>query len=226
MNALKKLPIAYTGSLHDIRIVNFFVDMDEVKNNVPEQIRIRSFNGRAMISLVNVMLRDMRPQFFPQAMHFDYRHIAFRLLVDDAALNKGTAKGLYFLQSFTDSVFATNAGNLFTDYRLEHAQVHAIDNMLELQQGDKFLNYALDFHDEPVFREQLQLTGQLDRAYSVMADELRMTKICRTQWPLKPTGCYLFETNFFKTAELAAAFRITDKIDYQWMPPQTIARCA
>lgn len=226
MNALKKIPITYSGSLHDIRIVNFFVDMDEVKQRVPEQIRIRSFGGRAMISLVNVMLRNMRPQFLPQGLGFDYRHIAFRLLVDDAPLNNGTAKGLYFLDSFTDNPFAATAGSLFTDYRLGRAQINAIDNMLELQQGNHYLNYALDFHSEPVFTEQQKVTGELDRAYAVLEDELRMTKICRTQWPLKPTTCYLFETNFFETATFAAAFRITEKIDYQWMSPQTIARCA
>lgn len=229
MNPLKKLPVRYIGELHDIRLVNFYVDMDEVLPLVPRAIRVRNFNGRAMISMVNVMLRRMHPSFVPEALHFEYRHIAFRLLVDDAGLQEGEAqsKGIYFLRSFTDKPLIAAAGGLLTDYNLEQAKIDNIDRMLELKQGGHFLNYALDLSAGYAGNKNLlETTAALDRAYSVRDNELCMVKILRERWPIRPAECYLFETDFFKTAELAGAFTVDEVIHYKWLPAKTIKRCA
>jgi len=227
MNFMKRIPIKYLGELHEIRLVNFYVDMEEVRPLVPERIRIRDFNGRALISMVNVMLRNMHPSFLPGALNFEYRHIAFRLLVDDSGLNGGEAKGIYFLRSFTDKNLIAAAGALLTDYRLEPAAIHNIDRMLELKQGERFLNYALDPGAVPAADPQLlQTVGALDRAYSLRDEELYMVRILRERWPLRPVECYLFETNFFKTAQLAGAFTVDETIRYEWLPAQAVPLCA
>lgn len=117
MSILKRIPIQYRGELHDVRLINFSVALEEVAGNVPPGIRIRDFGGRALISIVDVKLKNMRPVAFP-FFRFQYRHMAFRLLVDDSEYNNGVAKGIYFYRSFTSNPLIVMGGGLFTDYNL------------------------------------------------------------------------------------------------------------
>lgn len=227
MDLLKKIPVKYIGELHEVKLVNFSVDISEVEGAVPKGIRVRNFDGRAMISMVNVMLKNMHPSFIPEALSFSYRHVAFRLLVQDADLNEGKSKGIYFLRSFTDKPLIVLGGQWLTDYNLEQAKLTCTDNMLELKQGDRFLTYALDETVVPKKNDELRnLVGSIDRAYSVLDNELRMVQIMREKWPIEPVECYHFQTNFFKTARLEGAFRVNEVIHYQWLPPKNIRSCA
>ena len=54
MNLLKRLPIQYKGELHDVRLINFSVAMEEIMGKVPANIKVRDFNGRAMISVITM----------------------------------------------------------------------------------------------------------------------------------------------------------------------------
>lgn len=227
MNLLKKIPIRFTGELHEIRLVNFYVDKDELAGHLPEAITMRDFGGRAMISMVNVMLRKMHPGFLPGFGYFEYRHIAFRLLVEDAGLNGGVNKGIYFLRSFTSDPVIVKAGALFTGYRLELAEIQSIDRMLELKKGTEKLAYALDLDSAgKAAPALLETVAALDRAYAVNGNTLQMVRILRDRWPLRAVDCYHFENTFFQTAELAGAFVVDDMIPYEWLPAQHIAPCA
>ena len=46
-------------------------------------------------------VEEMHPVAFPW-VKFDYRHVAFRLLVDDSQIHNGVSKGIFFFRSFTD----------------------------------------------------------------------------------------------------------------------------
>ena len=144
MAFLKNIPIHYKGELHNIRLINFWIDKKEVSEFVPEQLKVRDFNGRALISMVNVELKKMHPTFLPEAAHFEYRHVAFRLLLDDSEFNGKVPKGIYFFRSFTDKTHIVLGGKLLTNYNLEKAEINCLDRMMELKRGEKYFNYALD----------------------------------------------------------------------------------
>ena len=221
MNWLKRLPIHYIGRLQDVRLINFSVDIEEVKPLVPAELSIRNFNGRAVISMVNVHLRHMRPKGLPKALGFHYQHIGFRLLIDDAHLNKGEAKGIYFLRSFTDTPWVAKVGNWMTHYRLSKARIEDPFNF-ELTQGDQFLRYRLT-HEQAEQDDQLKAMIQaVDRAYAVDYNSLLKTQIQREQWPIQWVGCEGFETNFFKSARFLGAFEVPEVIDYEWLPPEKV----
>lgn len=74
MSLLKRLPIQYRGELHDVRLINFSVAIEEVLQKVPANIKVKDFNGRAMVSMVDVKLKNMRPVPFP-FVRFNYRHV-------------------------------------------------------------------------------------------------------------------------------------------------------
>ncbi len=223
MNLLKKLPIRYIGELHDVKLVNFSVEKKEVESLVPWHLVVRDFNGRAMISMVNVALEHLHPSFVPESLHFNYRHIGFRLLLEDSFRNMGGQnKGLFFLKSFTDQPLIAKGGQWMTDYNLELADIIATDNMLALKQDGRFLHYVLD-EQPPKPSDQLKsVIGTLDRAYSVMSGQVRMVQIQREKWPIEEVNCAYFNTNFFETARLEGAFRVRETIHYEWVPPQAV----
>lgn len=219
MNILKKIPISYLGELHQVKLINFSVEREEVEPYVPWKIKIRDIGGRAMISIVNVSLKNMHPTFLPESLHFDYRHIGFRLLIDDSQWNEGINKGIYFIRSFTDKAFIAQGGQLMTDYKLEKAEIICTDELLTLRKENQFLTYALDDQKSVVTNIDLYTTiGALDRAYSILDGQIRMTKIVREKWPIEWVNCYHFKTNFFETARFEGAFQVNETIYYQWEP--------
>lgn len=223
MKLLKKIPIRYRGELHDVRLINFTVDMDEIRGKVPSTLKPRNFTGRAMISMVDVKLRKMHPTFMPPVLTFNYRHIAFRLLVEDAAYNNGENKGIYFFKSFTDKPWIIAGGKLLTDYNLEQAAIREADGSVSLNQGKQLIKYCVagPIAGNP---ELKTIIGGLDRAYSVMGEDLRVTRIQRERWPIQAVECSGFENTFFKTARLEGAFRVFETIYYDWLPPKAVKR--
>jgi uncharacterized protein YqjF (DUF2071 family) len=223
MNILKKLPVTYIGDLHDVRLINFSVSPDELRGLVPPELNIRLFDGRAIISMVDVQLKKMHPSFLPAALGFEYRHIAFRLLIDDSKFTGDGCHGIYFLRSFTDSPHVVAGGALFTDYNLEHASISAYDNMLEFRKGDQFLEYKISGKVPTAPAKDLhEVLSKIDRAYSVHDGEVRQVRIMRERWPLQQVDCGWFSTSFFKTARFEAAFRVNEVIHYNWLPSQSI----
>ncbi len=222
MSLLKRIPIHYKGELHDVRLVNFLVPMDEVANTVPANIKIRNFDGRAMISMVDVKLKNMRPVALP-FVKFSYRHIAFRLLVDDSQYNGGINKGIFFLRSFTQSPMIALGGTLMTDYNLETANIEEKGNEVVITKGTKRVRYCVnEFCSTP--NVELKTTiGALDRAYSILGNTVRITQIQREKWPIQLVNCNGFENTFFKAAEFQGAFRVPETIYYEWLPPKAVA---
>ena len=226
MNLIKKIPIQYKGELHDVRLVNFSVAMEELENNLPAGIKIRDFDGRGLVSMVDVKLRNMRPLFLPPFCHFNYRHVAFRLLVDDSMFNGGMNKGIFFYRSFTNNALIVPGGKLLTDYNLSLATIEEKDDVVAIQQGKSHVKYSIGKSVEPSREnEELKMTvGALDRAYSVLGKSIRVTQIQREKWPIEPVRCAGFENTFFKTAKLEGAFRVFETIYYQWLPPKVLLK--
>jgi uncharacterized protein YqjF (DUF2071 family) len=222
MNFLKRIPIHYRGELHDVRLINFSVAMEEVKNKVPANIKIRDFNGRAMISMVDVKLKRMHPVFMPSFLNFNYRHVAFRLLVDDSAYNDGVSKGIFFYKAFTDKPLIIAGGRLLTDYNLGAASIEENNNAVVIAQGKEHVKYCIDDTCNTPDNRLKETIGALDRAYAVLGDTLRVTQIQREKWPIQAVNCTGFENTFFKTAKLEGAFRVFETIYYDWFPPKTV----
>lgn len=222
MSIVKNLPIAYQGELHEVTLVNFMVDVDEVKPLVPNSIPILTVSGKAIISMVDVQLKKMRVKGLPAKLSFDYRHIGFRLLVDDRGVNGGQNQGIFFIQSFTNSSHVAGLGALFTNYNLSHASF-SNSNSFKLEQDGKFLEYAIGEKQREENLELKQLVQPIDRAYSVEGTEVQMTTITREKWPIQSVDCTHFKTNFFKTATCIGAFKVFETIPYVWRPAKTFA---
>ena len=225
LDALKTLPVSYVGQLHDVELVQFSLDPEEVAPHLPARLALRTFGGRAMVSLVNVRLRGMRPSFAPPLLTFSYRHVAFRLLVDDRELDPArAAHGIFFLRSFTDRPLLARAGNLLTHYRLHPAEVRAGEACLTVREKGRYLSYGKGQSGNPgifgSWDEARTVLQSLDRAYAVDPRErIWRTRILRPDWPLEPLPVASFATDFFATARLECAFRVPEVIPYRWLAP-------
>ena len=219
MSILQKLPIRYFGELHSISLINFSVEKGEIIPHLPKGIRLRDYHGRALVSMVNVELKKMRPSFCPKIFSFAYRHIAFRVLIDDSKYNNGMTKGIWFYRSFTDKPLIVIGGGMLTHYNLELATFKVSGDNFIMKKGRQFLRYSLNDEKAIVTSELTAIIGGLDRAYFRENDKIRMIRIQREKWPIEPIACSSFETNFFSTAKLEGAFRVKEPICYQWLPP-------
>lgn len=222
------LPISYYGELHDVHLINFSVDLHEIKTLLPgglQPLQIRP--GRCLISMVNVDLQRMRPFYSWFPGRFRYRHIAFRLLTDDRFIAQGKNRGIYFLQSFTNKRWVASAGSRLTIFRLRTARItyNAARTSFRLQHGDHSVHYSIQPGEIANGTDAVKGWIQsLDRAYYAHGEETRYVKICREQWPLVPVTCTDFQTNFFPSARLEGAFVVPQTIYYHWERPHAEAR--
>jgi len=222
MRLLKNLPISYTARLKDIRLINFSVHPEELSLLLPN-LPLLKINGAPVVSLLDVKLEHLRPSFLLNTFGFAYHHIAFRILVSDDHLHTDKInRGFFYLHSFTDNPFIATCGKLFTNFNFAHARISRKNNECSLHFKKKYLTYSFDFEQSVNDHSDLKnMLMQIDRAYSLNDDRLKVTKVKRTSLPLEPVNCSHFVTNFFTTAKLLGAFFVKDSLHYEWLPPQT-----
>ncbi len=220
MKLLKDLPIGYTALLKDIRLVNFVIHPDELQNYI-SQLPLVLIDNKPVISLLDVTVSKLKPSFLLNTFNFTYRHIAFRLLIKDGVLHDDNVnRGIYYWKSFTNRSFIVRAGRLFTNFNFEKARLECSDQKFILKKHHKFLSYTLD--DLPVENNHhlRETFVNIDRAYSLNHQQMKVTKVRRNDLPLEPVNCTQFKTNFFETAEFICAFQVKDVLEYEWLPPQ------
>ena len=221
MSWLKTLPIAYRGLLQDVRIVNFSVPMPEVTHLIPEGLKAADFDGRAMISLADLQIRQMRPKALPNWLSITYRHVALRLLVEPIG-DETANQAIYFLKSFCASPSVICGAAIFTDYQLQKARIKG-DKRVNIKTGKSYLSYELG-GDRVADKEDRNRTARLNTAYAAHDSAIWQTGIKPNDWPLEAVGCREFSTNMFKNARLEAAYRVKGNLCFERSAPLLLTR--
>lgn len=226
---LRELPISFRGELHDVRLVQFSLDPDEARSFLPEQLKPKIQNNRAVVSLVDVSLKKMRPAFLPSCVGISYRHLAFRFLVVDPLYSEdGKEHGIFFIQSFTRSASVASLAALLTYYRLGVAEI--VDDGKEVVvKAERSLRYVLGQSSPTLYgdafeswEEAGQVVGVIDRAYAVGRRGVVVTQVKRAEWPIEPLAVDEFSTDFFATARLECAFKVLRPVAYTWLAPRRV----
>lgn len=213
----------FNGELHNVKLINFSVDIEEILSMVPKNLKIFVHQGKAIISMVDVQLKSMHLSWFP-VFKFNYRHIGFRLLLDDRRWSSlQEPKGIYFLKSFSEKKVLNFFGNIMANYKLSGARITESYDAFALEQNDNYIHYALDPFAKPnVDKTLFKYIKRIDRAYGINNGLVEITKITRKDWPIKPVKCYHFATNFFRSAKFLGAFKVDEVIKYQWNNPTVL----
>ena len=202
--------------MHDIKLINFSVKIEEVIASVPKAFRVLQENGSAIISMVDVNLKNMSSSIFP-FFKFDTRYVAFRLLLDDTNISGiSNPKGVYFLKNFSNRPFLNFFGNLMNHRKSVYANIMEYFDAFSLKKGSKYLEYALDPYSkckgEPFLHQKIH---RIDRVYETSDEGVLVSKIFKENyWPIEPIKCYHFATNFFETARFLGAFKVKNNLNY------------
>ena len=230
----RTLPLTFHGELHDVELVQFSLDPDEARAHLPEPLAPRIVAGRACVSLVNVRLEGMRPLGVPRCLTFGFRHVAFRMLVDDAQHNEdSSAHGIFFARSFTEKPLVAWGADWLSHYRLTRARIQRVgegDPTWEIRQPQGCIRYRLE---EPAahpvgaqfadWEEARRVVTSIDRAYAVDGrGRLWRTLIHRPGWPTAAADVSDFHVDFFESARLEGGFRVTAPVPYRWSPPEVM----
>lgn len=222
MSLAHRLPLSFRGTLHDVRLVNFSLDYGEAEALLPQPLRAGTFRGRALVSMVSVYLRAMRPAPLPALCGFGYRHVAFRLLLDDSRYTGDRPRGIYFLRSFVRNPLLALGGRLLTDFRFSTARVEQTPGSLLAETDDGFVTARFSDTETNADPELCRLVGAVDRAYAVHNGTMYSVRIQRQSWPLRPLACTHFATTFFHSARFEGAFTVPGIVPYMWLPPREI----
>lgn len=213
MSCLKTLPIAYSGRISQASLINFAVDVNELLPEIPAGLSLYRYKGSAVISLADLQLSAIRPDFLPECCGLNYRHVALRVLIDQGE----RAPGVFFWKSFCMQPLLVCGGRLFTDYRLSRAEIRG-EECFHLRQGDRSISYRLDEADRPNVALGWE-TASLNTAYAMHGRGLWQTRIRPEQWPLKPMRCHGFQTSFFRSANCISAFKTTEVLPFYRSAP-------
>jgi len=171
----------FKGELHEVKLINFSVDVGEVKHLVPTKLKIFEENGKAIISMVDLQLKQMRAVWLP-FVKFGYRHVAFRLLLSDETLShENEPKGIFFIKAFSQHRLLNWGGN----YNLLFAKISEGFNVFNLIKEKQFIEYALDEKSAVQQEDDLyRKIKRIDRAYAQENNEVVVTQIAREEWPI------------------------------------------
>jgi hypothetical protein len=229
----ERRPVAHQGELHEVELVQWSLDPEEAARALPPPLVPRRIAGRALVSLVHVHLRRMRPAFLPGLFAFSYRQVAFRLLVDDQALApEAPGRGAFFVRTFTDRPLLARASGLLTPYRLSLAELEVDPRGLALHEERRRLSYrkAVIGAEVPApglfgsWAEARAAVGGLDLEYALApGGEIWRTRMECPGWPLEPLPLAGFTTDFFESARLECAFRVATVLPCRWRAPERVA---
>ena len=232
--ALRALPLSFQGELFNVKLIQFSLDVAEAMEYLPAGFTPLTVRGRAIVSLANVQLHRMRLTWMPQPLGFNYRHVAFRFLIDDTQFNpKSPGPAIFFVKTFTDRPLLARAADWLTYYRVTPARITTTPSGMLLEQGINQIAYTLaegpadpKLHG-PAFSDWDQATAivkPLDHAYGITPrGRVVITRVLRPGWPVQPMEVVDFSTTFFKTAQLECGFRIQERVPYIWKAPVNVA---
>jgi hypothetical protein len=175
--------------------------------------------------MVDLKLKNMCPLNVP-FLKFGYRHVAFRLLLDDTEISGiSKPKGVYFLKNFSNQSVFNFIGNVLFKQNSTYASIIENSDAFSLRHRTKRLEYALDPYSKCVGEPFLhQKIHRLDRVYETNENGIFVSKIFKENyWPIEPIKCYYFATNFFKTARFLGAFKVKDIFNYRWNTPVLVS---
>jgi uncharacterized protein YqjF (DUF2071 family) len=99
-------------------LVNFAVDPEIMRRQLPPGISPELYADRAFLSVVIADMDKMRPAFLPRALGITYNQVVYR-----AVVRCGGERGVHFLRSDADNRVMSLAGDLLTFFHFNHSRV-------------------------------------------------------------------------------------------------------
>ena len=121
MSIFPKHPFPMETIFQSCFLVNFGMDPKILEALLPPPIKPDTYNEEAFLSIVISDLRDMRPTFVPKSLGFNFNQIVYRAIVK----RKGE-RGVHFLRSDANNKLMCLAGNLFSFFHFNYAEITSL----------------------------------------------------------------------------------------------------
>jgi len=210
-------------NIQQLRLIHFFVQLDELSALVPKDLPIRKFGESALVIMADMLLKGHELPGDECTENADDRQIELAVLVDDSSLNAGVCKGLFPMATFLGKGYKGSYIPLTAKGKVKPVSIKEAHGEVVIENGVDFIHYAfINTVSAPKEQEFLQALGPLDRVYNKVAEGWEMTQVVHQPTRMEGINCYHFESNLFKTARLTGALNSSSPLMFELLPPSQV----
>lgn len=235
MLSLKNHPFAVETFFECSLVLTYAVPKKELSEVLPECLELDTFDDRwAFLAVALVSTKKLRPKGFPTLFGSNFFLVGFRVFVRYKDNRGRRLRGLYILQSETDSRRMSFLGNIFTHYRYSTTDIaytndgrtisvmsrkSGLDIKAQLTDGETPLPDGSPFSS---WKEARRFAGPLPFTftYKPQTKEVVIIEGVRQNWTPKPVEITTDTIAFINRQQsaniiLANAF-IVENVPYYW----------
>lgn len=232
---LKNHPFAIDASFDRSIVLTFSVEKERVQHLIPPCLQPDVYKDKwAFVAIAMVQTNDLRPAGFPKIFGNDFFFIGYRIFVRYINHAGKRLRGLYILQSETNSSTMQLLGDVFTRYHYKTTDIHQSDKSgkIQIKSYKSQFNVVLQTERPEValppnspfdtWSDARKFAGPLPFTFSYLpkTSQVLIVEGVRESWIPKPIEVEEYDFKFLHSigladAPLANAFMI-EKIDYHW----------
>lgn len=231
----KNHPFAVNAFFEHSLVITFAIPKTQVAGIIPECLELDLLrNEWAFLAVAMVQTKNLRPAGFPKWMGNDFFLIGYRIFVRYHTCSGKRLRGLYILQSETDSHKMTFLGNIFTHYTYSTTDISVVvdDKSRTVRSRKSAFEIAIEHcpDDAPLpadspfadWQEARKFAGPLPYTfgYDKIKKEVVIVEGVRRSWKPVPVMVNSYSVGFIdrldlSPAVLASAFEVSN-IPYHW----------
>jgi hypothetical protein len=235
LSALKNHPFAVEAFFKTSLVLTYAVPKEEVEHLIPDRLTLDAWQDKwAFVAIALVQTKDLRPKGFPAFMGSDFILAGYRVFVRYRNSRGRNLRGLYILQSRTNSPWMTFGGNIFTHYNYQTSDIdfgeqndlitvassgNALDIKIRITESEPQLPSHSPFK---TWKEARRFSGPLPFTFTVNEKkrEVLIIEGVRQHWTPKPVKVERDKVGFISNLNitgtvLANAFIVQD-VPYYW----------
>jgi len=234
MHLRKRHPFPVSAHFDQSLVLTFALPPKELESLLPPPLQLDTFNDEhAFVAVAMVQTRQLRPSAFPAFLGNDFFLVGYRIFTRYVNQAGKRLRGLYILESQTDSRKMELLGNLMTHYNYRRISVsqQLTANAYRVASPSEGFNVSVRYENDPDlpagspftdWKEARRFAGPLPFTFTYLAEsrEMLIVEGRRQNWKPRPVAVESLtlpwlEKRGWKPATLASAFVVQD-IPYSW----------
>ncbi|MFN4314729.1 MAG: DUF2071 domain-containing protein [Chitinophagaceae bacterium] len=235
MSWLKSHPFAIEAHFESSLVLSYCYPAEFLQQLIPPCFELDCWQKKwGFVALAMVSTEKLRPKGFPEWMGRNFILAGFRIFVRYQNRQGKKLRGLYIMESATDSRIMNFAGNLMTHYRYQHGDFKKLAGGNSLEFESKKLafkikaNWEVENIDLPKsspfadWSEARRFAGPLPFTFSYLEKEQKVLVVegVRTNWSPQPVFVVQESVQMPSVlqeapAKLANAF-LVQNVPYYW----------
>lgn len=234
MHLRKRHPFPVSAHFDQSLVLTFALPPDELQPLLPPPLQLDTLRDEhAFVAVAMVQTKSLRPSILPAFLGNDFFLIGYRIFTRYVNQAGKRLRGLYILESQTDSWQMELLGNLMTHYNYSRISVEQKKTATNYQVSSASEDFAVSvrYTEDPAlptgspfanWKEARRFAGPLPFTFTYLAEKREMLIVegRRQNWQPRPVAVESLtlpwlEKRGWKHAVLASAF-VVENIPYSW----------